>query len=130
MKLSKTTVGFGNAGELTKALQPWQGGRAQILECTASHNLLAIWVTKPPSDWVVGDCRPGGVLIQCARCVSVRFVPVWGPMNMGVTGLARDGNRESLRLSDGISFDVTCWDAQVTGVFEDFNEMCRWKTDG
>ena len=126
MAVEITTSGFGNADALTEALRPWQGGRAQVLDFTATHDQLTVWLTKPQSDWIVGESRPGGVILSCIRCVAVRFAPLWGPTDIRVDGVARNGGGESLQLQDGISFEVTCWDAQVTGVFDDFHSMCVW----
>ena len=127
MKAEVSTTGFGDAGKLSEALRPWQGGRAQVLAFTASHDRLTVWLTKPSSDWIVGESRPGGVLLECVRCVSVRFIPVWGPTDIRASGVPRDGSRESLRLADGTSFEVVCWDAQVTGEFIDFLKMSDWR---
>lgn len=127
MKSGLSTIGFGDADALIRVLGPWQGGRAQVIEYNCSHSQLSIWITKPQSDWVIGPSLPGGIVLQCSRCVLVRFVPVWGPIRVDVGGLARDGDRESLRLNDGESFEVTCWDAQVTGIFDDFTELFQWQ---
>lgn len=50
MTLDVTTTGFGDAKALADVLRPWQGGRAQVLSYTASHDRLMIWLTKPDSD--------------------------------------------------------------------------------
>jgi hypothetical protein len=122
-----TTTGFGDANALAEVLRPWQGGRAQVLDFTATHDRLTVWLTKPRSDWILGESLTGGVILSCIRCVAVRFLPLWAPTRIRVAGVARDGNRESLQLQDGASFEVTCWDAQVTGVFPDFLSMCGWR---
>jgi hypothetical protein len=127
MKPDVTTTGFGDAAALVDALRPWQGGRAQVLDFTATHDRLTIWLTKPESDWIIGESRAGGVLLECVRCVAIRFIPVWGPTDIHVTGLARNMSRESLQLGDGLSFEVTCWDAQVTGVFAGFLSLIDWQ---
>src|SRR5262249_41674053 len=121
------TSGFGDGGALGKALGAWQGGRAQVLDFTATHDRLSVWLTKPRSDWIIGESRPGGVVLECFRCVAVRFVPDWGPTDIRVSGVSRDGDRESLQLRDGASFEVTCWDAQVTGVFVNFFSISEWQ---
>jgi hypothetical protein len=126
VKAEVVTTGFGDAGKLSEALRPGQGGRAQVLAFTATHDRLTVWLTKPATDWIIGESRLGGVLLECVRCVFVRFVPVWGPTDIRASGVARDGSRESLRLADGTSFEVVCWDAQVTGEFADFLSMCHW----
>jgi len=123
-----TTTGFGDVNALADVLRPWQGGRAQILRYSASHDRLTIWLTKPESNWVSGESRPGGVLLECVRCMAVRFIPVWGPTNIQVAGVARDMRRESLLLRDEASFEVSSWDAQVTGVFADFNSLIDWQS--
>lgn len=78
MPLDVTTTGFGDAKALIDALRPWHGGRAQVLRYSSSHDRLTIWLTKPASNWIIGESRPGGALLECVRCVAVHFIPVWG----------------------------------------------------
>jgi hypothetical protein len=40
MKTDVMTTGFSNADTLADALRPWQRGRAQVLNFTATHDRL------------------------------------------------------------------------------------------
>ena len=121
------TAGYGDPNQLTALIEPWPGGRAQVMSYSSSHDSLEIWLTKPrDAEWIVGPSRDGGVLLQCVLCDDVRFNPVWGPTKISVSGTSRDSDtKPSLLLTDG-DFLVRCWDAQVTGPFNGFNEMSDW----
>ena len=98
-----------------------------MLEFSASHDRLTVWLAKPDSEWVRGNSTSGGVLLECVRCRDVKFKPVWGPTDIEVLGTPRDGDDESLIIRDTDTLLVRCWDAQATGVFKDFTEMQDWK---
>ena len=120
------TGGYGNTEELLSLMRRWEGGRAQVLDFSASHDRLTVWLTKPDSDWIRGDPISGGALLECVRCSDVKFKPVWGPTSIEVSGTPRDGDNEPLILRDADTLLVRCWDAQLTGVFKDFTEMQSW----
>jgi hypothetical protein len=124
---SVRTYGFGNALQLTDALEPWQGGRAQVLGYSA-NGWLDVWLTKPAEDWVQGPPLEGGLLLQCVKCVSVRFLANWGPIHLRVEGTSRGEDAVSLRIHDAERFHVACWDAQVTGIFASFEALSAWRS--
>ncbi len=55
MATSVRTYGFGSAEKLADALEPWQGGRAQVLGFSGTNHWLDIWLTKPAEDWIRGE---------------------------------------------------------------------------
>ncbi len=122
-----STYGFGDAEALASALEPWRGGRARVLEYTASHKTLSIWITKPDGGWIIGDPSDGGVLLHCAVCIRVAFDDAWGPIHFDVSGPARAENDALLEIRDSDRFHVKCWDAQVTGVFRDWFHYVEWE---
>jgi len=109
---------WGNANQLSDALEPFRTGIAQIVEYSCTHTRLLLYIHNPEKN------QSGGIEVCCIRCNDISLSKLDGHTGFVIEGESR--TQEGCLILSCPTMRVLCWDISITH-HKSFNHMSLYR---